>query len=91
MSPKPGAPLTTDDFDMIMDAVLERKQKHPNEPIKLTLYLVMSGIGERFRKIQCVEQEWACFKHEVPESMTCPNNHSLHEGPGLTLGWIETD
>lgn len=87
--PEIGAALSTEDMDMILEAIKERNDKHPDEPGALTLYLILTGIGERFRKIQCVEQEFECLKFEVPESLTCPNGHSLHEGPGVTLGWVE--
>jgi len=57
---------------------------------------VLSGIGERYRTVQCVEQEWSCLKKDVPlgygeSSPTCPNGHDLVEGPGMTIGWIQSD
>jgi hypothetical protein len=92
--PDVGKAFDMADFDMVMAAVKERQEKHPEEPTTLTLYLILTGIGERFRKIQCVEQEWECLKRDIPlpeeggPAPTCPNGHSLHEGPGLTLGWV---
>lgn len=90
-SPDIGAPLSTDDFDMILEALAERGSKNPEEPGAITLWLILTGIGERFRKVQCVEQEFECLKKDVPESLTCPNGHTLHEGPGVTIGWVPTD
>lgn len=95
--PDVGKAFSMRDFDMVMAAVKERQEKDPEEPVSLTLYLVLTGIGERFRKVQCVEQEWECLKSDIPlpeeggPAPTCPNGHSLHEGPGLTLGWVYVD
>lgn len=92
--PEVGAPFSRTDLDMILEAMQERKVNFPDEPAALTLYFVICGIGERFRKIQCVEQEWECLKKDIPEGEgqpTCPNGHSLHEGPSITIGWVPVD
>lgn len=90
-TPVANAAISTDDIDMIFDAVLERQQKNPSEPAKLSFYLVISGIGDRFRKVQCLEQEWEGLKKDIPfsiEAPVCPNGHTLNEGPGLYIGWV---
>lgn len=93
--PDVGKAFSMADFDMVLETLAERQKKHPDEPVELSLYLVLTRIGERFRKVQCVEQEYECLKSEVDMSgegeLTCPNGHSLHPGPGLTLGWVYVD
>lgn len=93
--PDIGKPFSEADFDLVMDTVRERQAKKPEEPATLSLYFVLTNIGEKYRKVQCIEQEFECFKKDIvlPEEgpPTCPNGHSLHEGPGLTLGWVWVD
>lgn len=92
--PTVGTPLSTTDMDIIFEAVLDRKTNFPDEPSNMIFYLVLSGIGERYRTVQCIEQEWTCLKKDVPQGEdlpTCPNGHALVEGPGMTIGWIPSD
>lgn len=97
--PDVGKAFSMSDWDMVLTAVKERqdknKEKGEEEPVTLTLYLVLTKIGERFRKIQCVEQEFECLKSEIDwdgeSDPKCPNGHSLHPGSGLTLGWVYVD
>lgn len=93
--PDVGKAFSMTDWDMVLEAVRERNEKHPDEPMTLTLYLVLTKIGERYRKIQCIEQEFECLKKDIDwdgeGEPTCPNGHSLHPGPGLTLGWVYVD
>lgn len=97
--PDVGKAFSMADFDMVLEAVQERqeklKEKGEEEPVTLTLYLMLTKMGERFRKVQCIEQEFECLKSEIDwdgeSEPTCPNGHSLHPGPGLTLGWVYVD
>jgi hypothetical protein len=90
--PDIGKAFDMADFDMVMEAVKERQEKHPEEPTTLTLYLVLTKIGERFRKVQCIEMEWEGYKKDIDwdgeSDPTCPNGHTLHPGSGITLGWV---
>lgn len=89
--PEAGKPLSTEDMDMIFAAVRDRQTNFPNEPAALSFYVVINGIGERFRQVECIEQEWTGFKKDVilgNGAPTCPNGHSLTQGAGLTIGWI---
>ncbi len=93
--PDVGKAFSMTDFDMVMEAVKERQRKNPEEPIQLTLYLMLTKMGERFRKVQCIEQEWEGYKKDIDwdgeSEPKCPNGHSLHPGPGITLGWVYVD
>lgn len=92
--PEAGTPLTSDQFEMIMEVVGERKHNFPDEPPLMTLWVVFSNIGDRYAQVECVEQEWTGFKKDIPkvnngEGPTCPNGHALKQGPRLSIGWVE--
>lgn len=93
--PDVGKAFSMSDWDMVLEAVKERQLKDPKEPTALCLYVVLTKIGERYRKVQCLEQEWEGLKKDVQWERdgqpTCPNGHSLHPGSGLTLGWVYVD
>jgi hypothetical protein len=90
--PKPGDILTSDDFNMIMEAVKTRRENFPEEPAGMSMALVFFNIGDRFAKLECREQEWTGYKSDIPETdgdPKCPNGHELMQGPPLKLGWLE--
>ena len=92
--PEIGAPLSMEDMDMIFEAVRDRQKNFPDEPAGLSFYIVISGIGDRFRPVQCTEQEWEGIKKDIPKGEgvpKCPNGHVLFEGPGVTVGWVPVD
>lgn len=90
--PKAGDQFTTDDFDMVLEAYEQRQRNFPNEPASFTFALVLFNIGDRFTPVECIEQEWAGLKKDVPKSdgvPKCPNGHVLVQGLPLKLGWIQ--
>ncbi len=87
-TPEEGETLSLDDIDLIFDLVMRRQERHPDEPVKLSFWLVMTKIGEKFRKVRCIELEWEGIVAEVPENEKCPNGHDLKVGPGLAIGWV---
>lgn len=92
--PQAGETFSLEDMEMVFEAVKERQEKHPEEAAGLSLWVVFSQIGERFRKVQCVEQEWEGVKQDIPVSLgdpKCPNGHSLHAGSGLRIGWLAVE
>lgn len=92
--PEVGAPLSTDDFNMILGTLAERIEKHPEEPSALALYLVLGGIGERFRMLECTEQEYTCLRIDFPEGEgdpKCPNGHDMFPAAGMTIGWVAVE
>lgn len=93
-APKAGDRLTTDDLEMIFEAVKKRQENFPEEAAGISFWMVLSGIGERFRRIECIEQEWSGFRKDVEldkEKLTCPNGHDLVEGPGIAVGWVSAE
>jgi hypothetical protein len=92
--PEAGAILSMEDLDMVFEAVRERQEKFPDEPAAMSFYTVINGIGERFRTIQCHEQEWETLKKDIPEgegALKCPNGHDLFAGPGIAIGWVTVE
>lgn len=94
LPPKAGTPLTSDQFEMIMEAVGDRQKNFSDEPPLVSLWLVFSNIGDRFAPAVCVEEEWRGFKKDIPEhnaedAPRCPNGHPIRQGPRLSLGWVE--
>lgn len=90
--PKPGDEFTTEDFEMVIDAIKQRQINFPDESTTLTLGLVLFNIGDRFARVECIEQEWTGFKKDIPKGdgvPKCPNGHVLMQGRGLSLGWIQ--
>lgn len=93
MTPKAGNPITTEDFEMILEAVGDRQRNFPHEPPVMSMHLVMFNVGDRFAEVECIEGEWTALKGEIekPEKgdPKCPNGHELRVGPKLVLGWME--
>jgi hypothetical protein len=92
--PKAGNPLTSDEFDMMMEAVQDRHKNFPDEPPVVILWTVFSNIGDRFSPVVCMEEEWSGLKQDIPktsagEDPKCPNGHPIRQGPRLSLGWVE--
>lgn len=86
--PVEGETLSIDDIDMIFDLVKTRQEKNPDEPIKLSFFVVMQRIGEPFRQVRCDELEWEGRIADIPENEKCPNGHGLKVGPGVAIGWV---
>ncbi len=90
--PKPGDHLSTADVEMIVEAVEQRQHNFPDEPAILTLSLVLMNIGDRFRPLTCIEQEWTGMIHDLPTNEPkCPNGHPINKGPSLKLTWVPED
>lgn len=93
-SPQVGQVLSVDDLEEIFTAVRGRIEKHPHEPPAVSFFTVISNIGERYRSVQCLEQEWTGTKADIPPGEgdpKCPNGHSLHAGPGIAIGWVPVE
>lgn len=89
--PKAGESITTEDFDMILEAIGKRHQNFPNEPPVLSMAIVMMNIGDRFAPVACVEGEWKGHKKDLYGGVDvpkCPNGHAVIQGVGLKIGWI---
>lgn len=92
--PTVGDSLSMEDMEMIFEAVRDRQKNFPDEPASLSMWLVFQGIGERFRQIVCIEQEWTGLKKDVlyvGDEPRCPNGHSLTAEAGMTIGWVATE
>lgn len=94
--PESGDVLSASDVELIFQAINDRHQKHPDEPMMLTAVLVMLNIGDRFAKVECTEQEncrWTGIKQDLMGENSpggipkCPNGHPLFQEPGLRLTW----
>ena len=90
--PKAGEPLTVPHFDMIMEAVAQRRVNFPDEPPILSMASVLFNIGDRFAPVTCQELEWEGYIQDVDKGEgvpRCPNGHTLvKKNPGLRLGWL---
>lgn len=94
MAPKAGDALRIDDIEMILEAVEARSKNFPEEPVAVTLTIVMLNIGDRFSPVECVNGEWSSLKKDVPKGEglpKCPNGHVLTQGAGLKLGWLANE
>lgn len=94
MFPRPGDPLTADEFEMIMEAVGDRKRNFPDEPALMSMWVVFANIGDRFASVICMEEEWSGLKKDIPKpeegnDPKCPNGHPIRQGPRLSVGWVE--
>ena len=92
--PKPGDHLSTADVEMIAEAIEKRQKNFPTEPAILSFSLVLMNIGDRFRQLTCIEEEWTGLTADVPKgegTPKCPNGHPLNKGPSLKLVWVPED
>ncbi len=92
--PKPGDHLSTADVEMIAEALEQRQHNFPDEPAIMTLTLVLLNIGNRFRNVTCIEEEWTGIQQNLPKlggDPKCPNGHPLTKGPALKLVWVPED
>lgn len=90
--PTPGSSLSFEDVEMISEAIVKRTENFPEEPLVMTVALVLSNIGDRFAPVQCINGEWAGIKAQIPRGTggvpLCPNGHPMTQGDGLLLGWV---
>lgn len=92
--PEAGKPFTTEDFEMVLQAVKARQENFPDEALIMSIGLVIFNIGERFSVVTCIEQEWSDLKMNIPPGEgepKCPNGHTLTKGPPLVLGWLREE
>jgi len=94
--PQAGNKLTMTDVDQIAEAVKTRRNNFPDEPIEMTVALILFNIGDRYATATCINGEWSGFKQDIPKGddnsiPTCPNGHVMTQGPGLMLGWYLDD
>ena len=88
--PQAGNTLTIADVEQIAGAIKTRRKNFPDEPLEMTVALVLLNIGDRYAPVQCIEQEWTGLKQDIPKGEgvpKCPNGHVMTQGPGLSLGW----
>lgn len=92
-----GQPVTFADSQEILEAIQKRQKNFPGEPNEVTLALVLTGIGNRYTSVNCIEGEWVGRKKDVnhfdDEGVpTCPFGHHLVEsGARVALGWMLVD
>jgi hypothetical protein len=95
MTTKPGAgsPLRVEDVADILEIIETRKHNFPEEPLDITLPVVLFNLGDRFAKVWCITCGWSGFKLELPMTYNgvprCPNGHVMMQGKGMRLGWID--
>lgn len=90
--PESGDFLSPQDVNMIFQAIKERHEKFPDEPMQLTAVLVMLNVGDRFAPVSCVEECWEGYLKDVPSGEgvpKCPEGHPLFKEPGLRLAWVK--
>lgn len=91
--PKAGTALRVEDVDLILESVNARQKIWANEPIDMSLKVVLFNIGDRFAEVACVGGEWSGTKTTFPPGQTgvpkCPNGHVCVQGKGLRLGWLD--
>lgn len=91
-SPEAGKTLTMADVEQIGGAIKKRQENFPDEPLEMTVALVLLNIGDRYAPVICLEEEWQGLKQDIPKGdgvgvPKCPNGHVLTQGAGLSLGW----
>lgn len=89
--PVAGDPLGFEDLELISSAVLRRQENFPDEPIGMTVALVLANIGDRFALVKCINGEWEGVKANLTPTgkvPKCPNGHVMTQGEGLRLGWL---
>jgi hypothetical protein len=89
--PSVNDPLNGPGIEMVIDAVKKRRVNFPDEPIEMTLALILLNIGARFTPLECSGKEWRGFKKDLflgGGTLTCPNGHEIEKGQGITLGWV---
>lgn len=91
--PEAGAMLSHKDFDNLMELLHIRKDKFPNEELRVSLGVILFNLGDAFTHVICFGGEWHGYKFNLQSGEgipTCPNGHVLMaDRPGLTLGWVE--
>lgn len=89
--PTAGKTLTIDDVNTLIDAINLRQVNFPDEPLAMTIMMILLNIGDRYAPIYCTVCEWSGIKQDLQGGTgipTCPLGHPLIQGPGLQLGWI---
>ena len=92
--PEHGQFLSADHIEMIYEAIEERQKNFPTEPRPVSFALAVQNIGNRFRPLQCVEQEWEGTTYDMSEIQMdgdeprCPNGHTINKGAPLRLAWL---
>lgn len=95
-APNIGTPLTLDDCEIIFEAFEARQRNWPDEPLIMSLALVLINIGDRYASVRCTGGEWEGLLKDVPKKKgsntpTCPVGHSLVKKQSLKLGWVVSD
>jgi len=91
--PEAGKPLSIEDASEIYEAIVKRKENFPDEPLHMTVVLVLLNIGDRYASVACMNEEhgWTGLKKDIPKGEglpTCPEGHVLMQRGGLTIGWL---
>ena len=89
--PQAGETLEGPGLELILNAVERRQKNFPDEPLKVTLALILMNIGDRFTPLRCTEGEWKGYKWDISSSndgLTCPNGHSIEKERTIALGWV---
>lgn len=89
---KLGNPLEGPGVVMIVEAIKRRQTNFPDEPLEMTVALILMNIGDRFTPLRCENKEWRGLKKDLvvaeDTDPTCPNGHDIIKERGLTLGWV---
>lgn len=89
--PQPGQSLSGPGIEIVIQAVKRRRENFPDEPLEMTLSLILMHIGARFDPLRCEGKEWRGFKKDIKPGLgppTCPNGHAIIKDQGITLGWV---
>lgn len=90
-TPQLGGQLDGQGIELILQAVKTRQENFPDEPLEMTLSLILLHIGARFDPLRCEGKEWRGLKKDILPGIgepTCPNGHALVKERGLTIGWV---
>lgn len=95
-APKVGSRLNMADVEQIGGAIKTRQENFPDEPLEMTVALVLLNIGDRYAPVTCIGGEWDGLKQDIPKGdgvsvPKCPNGHVMTQGLGLQLGWYAGD
>lgn len=89
--PRLGETINGPSVPMIVEAVKKRQANFPDEPLEMTLPLILMNIGKRFQPLRCEGKEWKGIRRDIPPGTgepTCPNGHAIVKERGITLGWV---
>lgn len=75
--------LTLDHLEEITRSIMTRQNLFPDEPIEMSIGVVLANYGSGYTEIQCVNGEWSGTKNDLRPGdggiPKCPNGHVMVE------------